>query len=119
MDGKQTLAKTERIQASWIFRQLYAEGRRQMGRLVVLYVRARPTGDRQLGVVTSRRVGNAVQRNRARRLLRETYRHHKHQLPEHLQLVMIARPAIAGKSQAEVASDVLRVWAAAGLLETN
>jgi hypothetical protein len=32
---------------------------------------------------------------------------------------MIARPAIAGKGLAEVASDVLRTWAAAGLLETS
>lgn len=118
LDGKQTLPKTERILASRVFRQLYAEGRRQMGRFVVLYAHQRPDGPRQLGVVTSRRVGGAVVRNRVRRLLRETYRHHKHHLPDHLQLVMIARPAIAGKGLSEVASDVLRTWAAAGLLET-
>jgi ribonuclease P protein component len=113
------LAKSERIQASHIFRQLYAEGRRQQSRFVVLYARANPTGNRQLGVVTSRRVGNAVQRNRARRLLRETYRHHKHQLPAHLQLVMIARPAIVGQSLAAVTTDVLRAWETAGLLRKD
>ena len=116
MADRLTLGKTERIRASRLFHELYEEGRRQPGRYVILFSRANPTGPRQLGVVTSRRVGNAVTRNRARRLLREAYRHHKHQLPDHLQLIMIARPTIAGKGLADVTGDLLRTWQAAGLL---
>ena len=49
---------------------------------------------RRLGVIASRRVGNAVARNRAKRLLRETFRIHQQMLPSSCDLVLIARASI-------------------------
>lgn len=50
-------------------------GARRNGRLTALHVRARSDeGPPRFAVVASRRVGGAVERNRAKRLLRETAR---------------------------------------------
>ncbi len=49
---------------------------------------------RRLGVIASRRVGNAVQRNRAKRLLRELFRLHQDALPPACDLLLIARARI-------------------------
>lgn len=54
------------------FRKVYEEGVKRVGRLLVVYLL--PAGDTARAVVASRKVGGAVQRNRAKRLLREALR---------------------------------------------
>lgn len=118
MHGAHTFPKTSRLQSGWQFRRLYDTGRRREGRLLVLYALVNTDGGRRLGVVTSRRVGNAVTRNRARRLLREAYRLNQDKLVKHLQLVMIARTAIRGQTLRAVEAEVLALWRQAGITTT-
>jgi hypothetical protein len=51
------------------FNEIYREGVKRVGRLLVLYLL--PAADDARAVVASRKLGKAVQRNRAKRLLRE------------------------------------------------
>ena len=115
MHGSQTLPKSERLQRGYQFRHAYENGRKFVGRLLVLYVVDGPAG-RAIGVVTSRKIGDAVARNRARRLLREAYRLNKQKLKTNLQIVMIARSTINEKRLQDVEADVLRLFHAAGIL---
>ena len=91
-----------------------------MGRLAVLYVRDElPETTREgrgVGIVTGRAVGGAVQRNRARRLLREAYRLNKHKLKPNLRMVLVARAAIAGKTFSDVETELLKLFRTAGIL---
>ena len=120
MHGRHTFSKAERLQYGHQFRAVYERGRALRGRLVVVCVLEEPpagtAATRAVGIVTSRKVGIAVQRNRARRLLRETWRLNKHQLKTNLQIVLIARAAIQGKSFAEVQAEVVALFKAAGLV---
>ena len=70
----------------------------------------------RLGVVTSRKVGSAVVRSRARRLLREVFRRHQQDLRRPMDLVLVARPSIAGKAFADVERDFLAVLRGQALL---
>ena len=69
----------------------------------------------RLGVVTGKKVGNAVARSRARRLMRESFRLHQRELSGPVDLVLVARPSIAGKKLADVERDFLRVLRQAGI----
>ena len=57
----------------------------------------------------------AVARNRAKRLLREALRLESRELPEGLDLVVVARPSVAAASYREIAGDIRDVLNAAGL----
>lgn len=113
MHGPHTFSKQNRIQHGFEFRRLYEHGRKTIGPMAVLYV-----GDgspRTLGIVTSRKVGGAVQRNRARRLIRESYRLNQHKLKTNIQLVIVARSAINGKGMREVEAALCKQFQAAGI----
>ena len=132
MHGPYTFSKRERLQRGYEFRRVYELGRKVGGPLVVLYVlEAPPAGGRgptsvlperiathRVGIVASRRVGDAVRRNRAKRLLREAFRLQQHRLKENIELVLVARSALVGRSFPEVAVAVERLFAAAGVLGT-
>jgi len=69
----------------------------------------------RLGVITSSKIGNAVHRSRARRLLREAFRLHQNELMSAVDLVLIARNSIVGRSFAQVEKDFLTILRKAGL----
>jgi ribonuclease P protein component len=53
---------------------VYAGGVKVVGRYVVLFALARPGSTCRLGITTTRKLGGAVVRNRARRRVRELFR---------------------------------------------
>ena len=69
---------------------------------------ARP-GARRLGLSTSRRVGNAVVRNRVKRGVREWFRSRRAALPESLDLVVIARVPAAQLASREIGAELDRM----------
>ena len=124
LHGLHTFPKSERLQYGHQFRQVYERGRKVEGRLLALYLLDEPAtkpapSGRAVGVVTGRKLGGAVQRNRARRLLREAYRLNKHKLKPNIQIVMVARYGIRGKRLPDVEAELLGLFGAAGVLSMS
>ena len=61
----------------------------------------------RLGVIASRRVGNAVVRNRGKRIVRRLFYKYKHHLPSGSQLVIVLRLGIDKVSFAQLEGDFL------------
>lgn len=76
------------------------------------------TGKARVGIITSKRIGGAVQRNRARRLLREAMRTLDESLGTGWDLVLIAQPAICaqGVRMQQVRDDVRSLLRRAGVI---
>jgi ribonuclease P protein component len=62
-------------------------------------------------------VGGAVVRNRARRLLRETFRRHRRDLARPVDLVLVARPPIVSRDLAGIEHDFLKALRQAHVLK--
>ena len=71
----EALPKRRRLRARAEFQKVYAEGQRYNGRLLAAFLRRNEVAEHRLGVTASTKaIGNSVERNRAKRLLREVFR---------------------------------------------
>jgi len=105
-----------RLTAQDRFQQVRSEGRSFKHRLAVLICLRNDLSFSRFGFSASRRVGNAVRRNRARRLLREAIRLQRQRIAPGWDVVMIARFPITGARFAEVDAACRLLLSQAGLL---
>jgi ribonuclease P protein component len=118
--NRQRLTRAMRLRAQSDFRRLKNEGGRlAQGCLIANWLPRSGAGGSRAAFITSRHIGSAVVRNRARRLLREAFRRQRQGLGQPLDLVLVARGSIAGKALADVEKDLLAAWRRAGLLKST
>lgn len=115
----QGLARHQRLTRSSDFRAAFDAGRKAVGRRMVLYLLPRPDGRLRLGVVSSRKVGGAVQRNRARRLLREAYRRNRHRFHGAVDVVLVARSELLAATWPDIEAELLALARRSGILKNE
>ena len=112
------LGRAARLAQSRDFARIRQQGERlALGCLIANWNKLPDGGAPKLGVVTSKKIGGAVARSRARRLLRESFRQHQHEFAQPVELVLVARNSIAGKNFAGVEKDFLAALNRANLLK--
>jgi len=109
------MKKTDMIRLNRDFRRLYQRGRTLASSAVVIYWAKNRRGENRLGITVSKKIGGAVVRNRARRLIKEAYRLNEHRLADGVDMVLVARGRTPKMRCAEVERELLSLWARAGL----
>ncbi len=88
------------------FDALYKKGRSVGDKYVVIFCRENGTPINRTAFLASKKVGNSVARNRARRLMKESVRLSRENIGNGFDLIFIARSTINGKKCGEVRRSV-------------
>jgi ribonuclease P protein component len=108
--------RAHRLSSPREFRRVLADGARaSSGSVGAVALRANDEGPARVGITATKRVGGAVSRNRARRRLREAIRPCISKLEPGTELVLVARPEIAGRPWSELTQDVVKALRKVGI----
>jgi ribonuclease P protein component len=105
-----THSEERRLRSKRDFDAVYSDGRRFGNGFFGLTVRVNEKGWPRLGLaVAVKTAGNAVERNRIRRLIRESFRLHQHELPP-FDFVVSARLRARGTMGAQLRAQLEPLW---------
>lgn len=91
-----------RIRCDPEFRRILRKGIKHQSRHFTLHILYGQIGQSRLGIIATKKTGNAVSRNRAKRLLRETFRQHYLKLPSGTEIVAVTKRQMYGATLKEV-----------------
>ena len=107
--------KDRRLRKSWEYQQVWKMGCKRHTPHFILLIAETRTGVSRLGLTVSRKVGNAVQRNRVKRLLREYFRTENHRFRQPIDLSVVAKKGAAELTTRQLAAELDRVLSKTGL----
>ena len=105
------MLKKEILRKKSDFDAIYRAGRSVPDRYVVLFLRKNDLPYSRTAFLASKKVGNSVQRNRAKRLMRESYRLNEDKFSAGYDIIFIARNTINGRKLRDVEKSMMNAAA--------
>ena len=97
------------------FSKVYKKGKSRGSKYVVVLYRKNNLGYTRTAFVSSKKVGNSVERNRSRRLMKESYYTVRDKIKNGYDIVFVARNSINGKSLDDINRSLYGTLKACGL----
>ena len=106
-----TFPKEKRLSSNKLFLSILSSGRR-VGRgstppFMTIYKASNECGFSRLGISVSKSYGNAVERNRIKRLIREVFRLNQHQIPAGFDYLVLIKRKIENPSFGQLQESFL------------
>lgn len=109
------LNKKFRISSTKEYNNIYNNGKKIQGRYIIAFCQKNSNEYNRFGIVTSKKIGNAVARNRAKRRLRAIVNSSQHEISEGYNIVIIARYNIGNAAFENLKKDFFIIMRKAGL----
>ncbi|MEX2546418.1 MAG: ribonuclease P protein component [Chloroflexota bacterium] len=111
------MSALEMLRSTVDFQRINGESRSRAHPALLMRYRRNELDRTRYGISTGRRVGTAVVRNGVRRRLRTILRRLEGQVQPGWDILLVARPAAAQTSQADLDQALTRMMGSAGLLK--
>ena len=103
------------LNKNWQFNRVYGRGKSYVHPHCVLYVAKHRLGYTRIGLTATKKVGHAVQRNRARRIMRAALSEHLAQNIGGYDIILVARGQTPRLKSTQLSKTLGRLFAKAGL----
>jgi ribonuclease P protein component len=107
--------KALRVRRRGDFRRVQDRGRKLHTGHFILFTLPSEDGGQRLGITVTRKVGNAVTRNRLKRCVREVFRRHRERFPQDQALVVLVKRGGAELRSGGIEEELLRAGQRLGL----
>ena len=111
------MKNTVTIKSNCDFRRTYGKGKVFQAPALVSYVLKNRAGICRIGITTSKKIGNAVERNRTRRIIRAAYREIEGKINGNYDIVFVARSRTKYKKSTQIAQIMLSQLKEAGVID--
>ncbi|RKD22248.1 ribonuclease P protein component [Caminicella sporogenes DSM 14501] len=112
------MSEVERLKKNIDFKKVYSRGKSLADKYVVIYMAKNNLDVTRVGFTASKKVGKSVVRNRARRLIKESFRNNSKGIKKGYDLVFIARVSIKDANYKDVEKCVVRLLKRANLINS-
>ena len=111
------MKQTVTIKSNCDFRRVYGKGKSFQGPALVSYVLKNRAGICRIGITTSKKIGNAVERNRSRRVIRAAYSMIEDKIQGNYDFVFVARSKTKYIKSNKLAEMMLLQLTEAGVID--
>lgn len=108
--------RAETLKENKDFRRLYYRGKSRAGDVLVTYAMKNRSGCCRIGITTSKKIGNAVERNRSRRVIRAAFSELEAKINGSYDFVFVARSKTSKVKMQEVLSAMTKHFAEMGII---
>lgn len=116
---QEIMKKKGKITRSSDFRRVFQAGKSLATRNIVLYYRKNQLNESRVGFIVSKKLGNAVKRNRVKRVLREGYRHLAGKIISGYDMVFVARFRAVTLPAGQAGAEMEQLLLKGGLLKAD
>lgn len=108
-----------KIKANGDFRRLYSRGKSLVDKSVVVYYIPTKRKKIRIGVACGKKVGNAVKRNRAKRVMREAIRSNLPYMSGSFDIILVGRSLTPKVKSTYVAAVLRKMFVSAGIINSE
>lgn len=104
------MEKEKRLRSNKDFKRVYKRGKRTWNHMFTIYFfKHKDSKHSRVGITVTKKLGNAVQRNKIKRRLKEIIRHHWTCIPGGYDVIIVPKPKTTKSSYIDLEKSLLHI----------